>query len=97
MLEAAAVAGLESDSVPYRLLEIWTQEQPPIDLLNAWQAFVGALKGQLREEEFANLERNLIGRAERVASAAGDALDRSPHVSAVEDAAIDELRAAFGG
>ncbi len=97
VLEAAAVAGLESDSIPYRLLEIWTLERPPEDMLIAWKAFVGALKHELREDETENLARNLLGRAERVAKAAGDALDRSPHVSGVEREALDELQEVFEG
>ncbi len=97
VLEAAAVAGLESDSIPYRLLEIWTLERPPEDLLIAWKAFVGALKHELKDGEAENLARNLLGRAERVAKAAGDALERSPHVSAVEQQALDELQAVFEG
>ena len=97
VLEAAAVAGLESDSISYRLLEIWTLERPPVDLLNAWKGFVGALQGELEGTEAENLARNLLGRAERVAKAAGDALDRSAHVSDVEQKAIDELRSAFEG
>jgi hypothetical protein len=96
VLEAAAVIGLESDSTSCRLLEIWTLEQPPIDLVNAWKAFVRSLSGELAEYESANLARNLLERAERVAKVAGDALDRSPHVSGVELSALRELQAAFG-
>jgi hypothetical protein len=95
VLEAAAVIGLETDSTSYRLLEIWTLEEPPPDLMNAWRAFVKALQGQLDAGESKRLAQNLLGRAERVAKAAGDALDRSPHVSEVEQACLDELRAAF--
>jgi hypothetical protein len=97
VLEAAAVAGLESDGMAYRLLEIWTLERPPEDLLNAWKGFVRALRHELSEGEAENLARNLLGRAERVAKAAGDALDRSPHVSEVEQEAIEELQAVFEG
>lgn len=95
VLEAAAVIGLETDSTSYRLLEIWTLEAPPPDLTNAWRAFVKALQGQLESGEAKRLAKNLLGRAERVAKAAGDRLDRSPHVSEVERRCLDELRAAF--
>jgi len=97
VLEAAAVIGLETDSTSYRLLEIWTLEEPPPDLMNAWRAFVKALQTQLESGEAQRLAQNLLDRAERVAKAAGDTLDRSPHVSEVEQQAIDELRAAFEG
>jgi len=95
VLEAAAVIGLESDSTSYQLLEIWTLEQPPADLLNAWKRFVGALKRELDDDEADNLAHNLLERAQRVAKAAGDTLERSPHVSDVEARCLDELRAAF--
>ena len=95
VLEAAAVIGLETDSTSYRLLEIWTAEEPPPDLMNAWKSFVGALKGQLDSGEARRLSENLLGRAERVATAAGDALDQRPHVSEVEARCLAELRSAF--
>lgn len=95
VLEAAAVIGLESDSTSYRLLDIWTREEPPPDLLNAWKAFVRALSSQLTASETRRLAHNLLERAERVAKAAGDTLDRAPHISEVESRCLQELRAAF--
>lgn len=95
VLEAAAVIGLESDSLSYQLLEIWTLEQPPPDLLNAWKSFVGALKTVLAEGEADHLAHNLLERAKRVAKAAGETGQQSPHVSDVEARCLDELRTAF--
>lgn len=95
VLEAAAVIGLESDSTSYRLLQIWTLEEPPPDLLNAWKAFVAALKTRLEPGEVKRLAHNLLERAERVAKVAGDALDRTPHISEVESRCLVELRAVF--
>jgi tellurite resistance protein len=97
ILDAAEATGSEKGSTSYRLLEIWTLEEPPMDLTNAWQAFIGALSTQLSSDEGERLRANLLGRAREVAAAAGSRLDRSPHVSAEEDACLQSLARAFSG
>jgi len=95
ILDAAAATGSEPGSTSYRLLEIWTEEQPAPDLVNAWQMFIRALCGQLGNEASRRLARNLLGRARDVAAAAGSRLDRAPHVSPEEEACLAALAKAF--
>jgi hypothetical protein len=97
VLEAAVNTGIEHGSTSYRLLEIWMMEQPPPDLTVAWQEFIRALSKQLPGEKADRLAANLLGRARDVAAAAGTALDRSPHVSSVEESCLAELQKAFQG
>jgi hypothetical protein len=95
ILAAAAATGTEPGSTSYRLLEIWTEEQPPPDLTRAWQLFIQALCNTLDDDRSRRLALNLIGRARDVAAAAGSRLDRAPHVSAEEEACLTALAKAF--
>jgi hypothetical protein len=95
VLAGAVSVGIEPGSTSYRLLEIWMQEQHAPDLVALWRDFVGALCRQLDPEQRQRLERNVLGRARSVAAAAGDARERSPHVSEIEEARLAELAQAF--
>lgn len=95
ILAAAAATGTEPGSTSYRLLEIWTEEQPPPDLVQAWRLFIGALARQLDDARSKRLAENLLGRAREVAAAAGSRLDRAPHVSPEEEACLTALARAF--
>lgn len=95
ILAGAASVGIEPDSTSYRLLQIWIEEAQAPDLTNLWHDFTRALCEQLSPVEAERLEQNVLGRARSVAAAAGDARQRSPHVSDVEDACLSKLAEAF--
>jgi len=95
ILAAAAATGSEPGSTSYRLLEIWTEEQPPPDLTRAWQLYIEGLCRTLDDDRCQRLAGNLLGRARDVAAAAGSRLDRAPHVSAEEEACLTALAKAF--
>ena len=95
VLAAAAATGAEPGSTSYRLLEIWTRDQPPPDMTKAWQLFIQALCGKLEQDKSARLAGNLLGRAREVAAAAGSRLERRPHVSPEEEACLRALAEAF--
>ena len=95
VLDGAVSTGIERDSTSYRLLEIWIEEAPPPDLTNLWRDFTRALCEQLTEAQIERLRANILGRARDVAAAAGDARDRSPHVSTTEEERLAELTRAF--
>jgi hypothetical protein len=95
ILDACMAIGSDKDSTSYRLLEIWTLEEPPPDLTNAWRAYIAALSAQLSRSEAGRLETNLLGRAREVAAAAGSSLERSPHISSEEEACLRTLASAF--
>jgi hypothetical protein len=95
VLAGAASVGIEPGSTSYRLLEIWLDERQAPDLTNLWHDFTRALCRELRPAESQRLKENVLGRARRVAAAAGDVLDESPHVSAVEESCLAELAEAF--
>ena len=96
VLAGAVSSGIERDSTSYRLLQIWLREEPPPDLTFAWHEFTKALCGTLAPGQIEHLQANILGRARDVAAAAGDSLDRTPHVSEEEVAKLAELESAFG-
>jgi len=96
-LRGAVSTGLPVRSPSYELLRLWIRERPAPLLTKVWKEYIGALCARLSATEVARLEANVLGRAKRVAAAAGDALDRAPHVSREEEALLDELRLAFHG
>ena len=95
VLAGAVSAGIEPGSTSYRLLEIWIAEAQAPDLIELWHDFTGALCKRLTPAEARRLERNILGRARAVAAAAGDARDRSPHISSAEEACLARLGEAF--
>ena len=95
ILDGATSIGIEAGSTSYRLLEIWIEESQAPDLTNLWHDFTRALCDQLTPAEAEKLEQNVLGRARSVAAAAGDARERSPYVSDVEEACLAKLAEAF--
>ena len=96
ILRGAESSGIEAGSPSHGLLRIWTEEQPPPDLLLAWRAFVDALGAELGPDERERLRENIIGRAHAVAEAAGGFLGIGS-ISKEERAALDALTGAFSG
>ena len=95
ILDGATAVGIEAGSTSYRLLEIWIEESQAPDLTSLWHDFTRALCDQLTPAEAEKLEQNVLGRARSVAAAAGDARERSPYVSDVEEACLAKLAEAF--
>jgi hypothetical protein len=95
VLHGAATSGIAPASASYRLLELWTIERPAREIAAIWREFIAAIAESLNDRERAALRAKVIGRAWKVANAAGGFLDATPSVSAEEHAALDALDAAF--
>lgn len=95
VLEGAIATGIQGGSTSYRLLEIWTEEEPPVDLRNAWAAFMREVCRELRADEIERMKQKILGRARDVAASAGSARNRSPHISPEEEASLASLAKAF--
>ena len=95
ILTGAASVGIERGSTSYRLLEIWIEEAQAPHLPTLCHDFTRPLCEQLTPVEADRLEQNVLGRARKVAAAAGNTRDRSPHVSDVEEACLAKLAKAF--
>lgn len=95
ILSVAADQGLPDAGPARQLLEDWLNTQPADDLLVAWQEYIKAFCDTVSTEARTNLQSQVIGRAEAIASATGGILGLGNKVSATEQAVIDKLAAAF--
>jgi len=95
ILSGAESTGIERESPSHGLLRIWIEDPPAPDLVDAWSEFIGILCREFSGEQRAHLERNILGRARRVAEAAGGFLGLGPKVSKQESAVLESLASAF--
>ena len=91
MLAAAEQAGLAPGHPAHKLLEGWLAKQPTTELLTAWKAYVAALLPPLDDGARQTLRAELLGRARAVAAASGGFMGVGRVVSAVEQAALQDL------
>jgi hypothetical protein len=97
VLAGAAEAGLGRQDAASQLLDRWLRERPPGDLLAAWTDYTRAVSAALDGPTRARLQADVLGRARRVAEAAGGFLGVGRKVSAAEDAVLKRLEGAFSG
>ena len=97
ILFGAESTGISKESPSHGLLRIWIEDRPAPDLVDAWSEFIRALCREFSEEQRGRLQRNLLGRARRVAEAAGGFLGLGPKVSKEERAVLESLARAFPG
>jgi len=95
ILSAAADQGLPESGPARQVLEDWLNTQPADDLLVAWQEYINAFCDTVSPESRANLQSQVMGRAESIAAATGGILGLGNKVSATEQAVLDKLAAAF--
>ena len=94
ILSGAESTGIEPGSPSHGLLRLWTEERPAPALTSAWEAFIGALSGELTAAERDRMRERIVGRARAVAEAAGGFLGVGA-VSREERAVLDGLERAF--
>ena len=94
--EAAAKSGIVESSAAGKLLDQWLDERPSADLLEAWKLYVAQLVKSLPAGTAASLKSEVLGRAEKVATAAGGILGVG-RFSSEEREKLEELDAAFNG
>jgi len=95
ILQAAREEGLEEDTVCWNLLQQWLGNARPIEALKqAWVDYVGAVCKQMSAAGKQALHDESLGRARRVAKAAGGILGIGT-VSSPEWAMLGELESAF--
>lgn len=95
VLAGAAEAGVGKQHVAYPLLDRWLREPPPRDLLTSWVDYIRAASATLDEAGRQALKADLLGRARRVAEAAGGFLGLGRKISASEEAVLQSLETAF--
>jgi len=92
---ATSVAGLSPGSAPFDLLQSWLSTRPKPALFEAWSAYTRALCESLGENERHQLRDEILGRARRVAEAAGGILGLGSKISPSEAQLLAELAKVF--
>ncbi len=95
VLAGAESTGIGAKSPSHGLLRLWLEDRPPPDLTSIWREFITALCQELSADERRRLRANIVGRARRVAEAAGGILGLGDRVSAEEEAVLADLERAF--
>ncbi len=94
ILRGARTSGIEEGSASDGMLELWTRERPPAELMSAWKSYIGEVLQELSAEQRWRLEETLIGRARAVAEAAGGFLGIAK-ISSPEESVLEEMKRAF--
>jgi hypothetical protein len=94
VLQAAAANGVNPGTAAHGLLEQWLRERPDVRIIAVWKEYVQALAKTMPADVIATMRDNVIGRARRVAAAAGGFLGLTGSISKVEQAALDEFERA---
>ncbi len=94
ILKFAQQEGIQPQDEAYRVLELWLEDKPDDRLLEAWKAYIAALRQQLEAAAVEELRRRIIGQARRIARAAGGFYGMLGTTEA-EERLIEQLDAAF--
>ncbi len=94
ILKAAEQVGVKPEAKGYDLLSEWLKNRPSPSLLKTWKDYIAAIRRFVGAEAFSTLQKSTVSRARNVAQAAGGILGLNS-VSRAEEAAIQELNAAF--
>lgn len=95
ILAAAHTDGVERGSPAHGMLEAWLDARPGAGLLASWEAMTSLLCGRFAGPERTALKAEVMGRARRVAEAAGDFIGFGDKVSAEERGVMERLEKAF--
>lgn len=94
ILQTAQENGLNIESYGYRILIGWLKQRPDGSLVKTWKDYIAAIRLVVSSDAFEALKESTIVRAMAVADSAGGYFGVGA-VSKAEQAAIDELKAAF--
>jgi hypothetical protein len=97
ILKAAVELEITVDSPAYQLLKGWLENRPKMGAVVAWKDYVRAICATLEPPTVFKLKQGVIGRAEKVAQAAGGILGLGNKVSSAEQKCLDDLAKAFEG
>ena len=95
VLRGAEASGITRGSPAHDLLDSWTTQRPPPELMASWRAYIAELVKELSADQRWVLEERILGRAREVAQATGGFLGVAS-VSREEEAVLKELESAFG-
>jgi hypothetical protein len=95
ILRTAETAGIARGTPPHDLLENWLKSKPPPALKDTWRNFTAGVLRKLTPEGRKALEHDIVGRARKVADAAGGFLGFGGRISPAEREALDGIQSVF--
>lgn len=95
ILAGSTLNGMGPGSVDYVLLEEWLKQKPPPRMLEAWIVYIRGLCEVMSEPEIQEIKTLFLGRARKVAEAAGGFLGLTSKISRSEEAMLKQLESAF--
>lgn len=95
ILRGVAEMGVPEGSPSHQLLDRWLQTRPADKARSLWANYVQAMNATLNPDSVAALKDGVIGRAKKVAEAAGGILGLGSRISNVEQECLEELAKAF--
>jgi hypothetical protein len=95
ILAAAHEMGVERETTCHKLLDRWLESRPAEGVSTLWSDYVRAVCAALEPATVATLKQGVIGRAEKIAAAAGGFLGMGNKISAEERECLDRLAQAF--
>lgn len=97
ILKGVVELDITSDSAAYQILQKWLEQRPGLGAVVAWKDYVRAICATLDATTVQKLKSGVMGRAAKVASAAGGFLGLGNKVSAAEQECLDDLAKSFEG
>ena len=91
ILAAAAERGVVLGTPAHAVLSTWLENRPGAELFDAWKRYVAAIWPQMSEADRIEMRERVLGRARRVAEAAGGFLGLGSKVSEAEEQVLEEL------
>lgn len=95
ILKAAASQKIDPSDSSYTILNSWLDEAPKKQLFEVWKQYVRALKKTMPNATFAQLQQDILGRAQAVATATGGFLGLGSKISAAESEELKRLQQVF--
>ncbi len=86
---------IDPDSPQFALIQSWLDKRPTGELLNAWKAYVHALRPHLDRASINQMKVSIVGRARNVAQSTGGFLGLRTSISPSEQRILEDLEAAF--
>jgi hypothetical protein len=94
VLKATAEIGIAKDSPFYQFLQTWLDARPSSAALELWKMYVKEFLATVTADTKAKIREGILGRAEKVAAAAGGILGYNT-ISTAEQKCLQELGKAF--
>ncbi|MBM4001582.1 MAG: hypothetical protein FJ297_18955 [Planctomycetes bacterium] len=94
ILRAIEDEGIRPEDPAYRLMSGWLDEKPDDCILQCWKAYIESLRRVYAPDSMDELRDRILGRARRVARAAGGVF-RVQAISEREERILKEMESAF--